>query len=274
MLRAWLRLARYLLLAGRFAELYWPYLVAVVVGAGLAWTSANAASDYTKGGWEFHLEQRAWGLDLHFHHWYYGIPLLALALVLVDTRPIFAVFLFVFGQALSAHSYHNENGIPSIFEGGATLAVPAFVYWPVASLLAALFTFFVVRAHEWLAIQASTEEASLSYRADRDACDAAFAALADWGRAEFERETAPEPLRDVRTASFSRLERGLRGIWELHCASRPVGDGTFLLTVRVRHMATATKTDRLVELLSLADERVRPYARPVVTPEEATAPSE
>jgi hypothetical protein len=262
--------ARYALLAVRFARLYWRYLAAVLAGASLAWLAANAASDYTRGGWEFHLEQRAWGLDLHFHHWYYGVPLLAVAVALLDTRPVLAVFLFVFGQALSAHSYQNEGGIPSIFQGGATLVVPAFLYWPVASLLAALFTFFVVRSHEWLAIQASTEEASQTYRAGPEACDAALAALAEWARGEFERETSTAAPDGARSASFSRIELGMRGLWELHCAALPVGDGTFLLTVRVRHMSRANRTRRLLEFLTRADERVRPFAEPVFSPAAAS----
>jgi hypothetical protein len=257
------RIARYLLLAGRFATLYWSYVAAAVGGAALAWVLADAASDYTQGGWELHLEQRAWGLDLHFHHWYYGIPLLALAFTLLDTRPVGSVFVFVFGMALSAHSFHNEGGIPSIFEGGPTLAVPDFLYWPIASLLAALFTFFVVRSHEWLAIQAASEEAAASYVADREACDAAFEALAAWGRAEFDAETARRERRAVRVASFSRLERHVRGIWELHCATRPVGDGRFLLTVRVVHMAPSRRTAELVGLIERADELVSPFAAPV-----------
>ena len=259
------RVVRYVLLAGRFAELYWTYVAAVVIGAALSWVLADAASDYTEGGWELHLEQRAWGLDLHFHHWYYGIPLLAIAFTLLDTKPVGSVFVFVFGMALSAHSFHNEGGIPSIFENGATLAVPDYLYWPVASLLAALFTFFVVRSHEWLAIQSASEEAAASYVAGREACDAAFEALSAWGRTEFDTETAHREPRAVRVASFSRLERRVRGIWELHCSTRPVGDGRFLLTVRVVHMAPRRSTARLVEMLARADELVGPFAEPFTT---------
>lgn len=258
------RVVRYAILAVRFAALYWRYFVAVVVGATLAWSLAGEVSDYTRGGWELHLEQRAWGLDLHFHHWYYGVPLLAIAVALLDTRPVFAVFLFVFGQALSAHSYHNEGGIPSIFQGGRTLAVPAFLYWPISSLLAALFTFFVVRSHEWLAARAATEEASATYRAGDAACAEAFDALAEWARAEFDRETAGAAASGARSASYSRLESNIRGIWELHVASVPVGDGTSLLTVRARHVAATSQPSRLLAFLEDADARVRPFAEPVL----------
>jgi hypothetical protein len=268
------RIARYLLLAGRFAALYWSYLAAVVAGAALAWLLADAASDYTRGGWELHLEQRAWGLDLHFHHWYYGIPLLAVAFALIDDRPIASVFLFVFGMALSAHSYHNERGIPSIFEGGATIVVPDFAYWPIASLLAALFTFFVVRAHEWLTIRATSEEAGASYVATRVACAEAFDALSTWGREAFDIETAKSGRRGARAASFSRLEAGARGIWELHFATRPIGEEMGLLTVRVVHMAPVPRTARLVELVEAANALVRPYAAPVGGDAPAVVPDE
>jgi hypothetical protein len=270
--RAWRRAARYVLLAGRFAELYWRYALAAVVGAWLAWVLADAASDYTRGGWELHLEQRAWGLDLHFHHWYYGIPLLVIAVVLLDDRPVLAVFVFVFGMALSAHSYHNEGGVPSLLEGGATLAIPAYLYWPLASLASALFTFFVVRSHEWLALQAAVEEAAATYRATHDRAADAFAALTAWGREEFDRETASATVRGARTASYSRLDREMRGIWELHCTSMRVDEATTLVTVRVRHMASRSRASDLLGMLALAHERVTPFAEHAVSSDRPTAP--
>ena len=69
--------------------------------------------------------------------------------------------------------------------------------------------------------------------------------------------------RGARAASFSRLESGARGIWELHFATRPIGDGMGLLTVRVVHMAPVPRTARLVELVEAANALVRPYAAPV-----------
>ena len=44
---------------------------------------ASSVSDYTKGGWEVHFIERGIGLNLHFHHWYYGIPLGLLAFALI-----------------------------------------------------------------------------------------------------------------------------------------------------------------------------------------------
>ena len=228
--------ASYLLLAERFVELYWPYVAAAVGGAALSWLTADAASDYTKGGWELHVQQRAWGLDLHVHHWYYGLPLLAIAFLLLDTRPVLSVFVFVFGQSLAAHSYHNERGIPSIFEGGATLAVPPFIYWPVASLLVALFTFFVVRAHEWLTLSAEREEAAASYVTDAVGAAAALDAVDAWARVEFDRAETATTKRGVRTASYTRLDAGTRGLWELLCGATPLDGDRRLLTVRVLHV--------------------------------------
>ncbi len=261
------RVASYLVLAGQFTWLYWRYVAAALAGASLAWLLAGAASDYTRGGWEFHLEQRAWGLDLHFHHWYYGVPLLGVAVAILDSSPVTSVFVFIFGQALSAHSYHNEGGIPSLFEGGHTLAVPAFVYWPAASLLAALFTFFVVRSHEWLAVRASSEEASVSFTATRDACVLAFDALTAWARSEFEREKTSASSSGDRSASFSRLEENIRGIWELHCASREIDDDECLVTVRIRHMALTRNPQRMLAFLGQANECVRPFAEPLFSAE-------
>jgi hypothetical protein len=258
--RALLHVARivgsYLLLAKRFVELYWRYVAAAVGGSALSWLTADAASDYTKGGWEFHIQQRAWGLDLHVHHWYYGLPLLAVAFLLLDTRPILSVFVFVFGQSLAAHSYHNEHGIPSIFQGGETIAVPPFIYWPVASLLVALFTFFVVRAHEWLTLSAEREEAAASYVTDAASAAAALDAIDAWARTEFDRAETATTKRGVRTASYSRLDAETRGIRELLCGATPLDGDRRLLTVRVLRVPLRGD-DALLDLLARVDGIVK-----------------
>lgn len=250
----------YLVFARRFVTLYWRYLLAVAGGAAGAWLSADAVSDYTRGGWELHIEQRAWGLDLHVHHWYYGLPLLALAFVLIDRRPVAAVFTFVLGQSVAAHSYYNEGGIPSIVEGGATIAVPPFVYWPLASLLVGLFTFFVVRAHEWLVLSAEREEAAQSYLLEADDAGPAIAALHAWAAGAFDRRVAG--MRDgSRVGTFSTLESQARGLWELRYRATPFDDGRVLLTVRIEHFPHRHESRRLLELLSEADGALRAACR-------------
>jgi hypothetical protein len=256
--------ASYLVLARRFTVLYWQYVAAVLAACAIAWLSADAASDYTRGGWELHFEQRAWGLDLHIHHWYYGLPLLVIAFVLLHLRPVASVFSFVMGQALAAHSYHNEGGIPSIIEGGGVVAVPAFVYWPIASLLVALFTFFVVRSHEWLALSAEREEAAATYLADCAGCERALIALDQWGLEEFDRAAVRRGRGGIRTVTFTRLERNARGLWELQYAATPYDDGRMLLTVRIQHLPYRAESERLLVLLNHADVLVRPFAAPVI----------
>jgi hypothetical protein len=257
-------LASYTVLARRFATLYWRYLAAVAGAAAFAWLSSDAASDYTRGGWELHFEQRAWGLDLHVHHWYYGLPLLAIAFALLHRRPVASVFIFVFGQAVAAHSYHNEGGIPSIVEGGDVLAVPAFVYWPVASLLVAVFTFFVVRAHEWLALSAEREEAAITYLAASGDCGRAIAALDRWGSEEFQQAVVRSGRDGIRAVSYTRVEKHARGIWELQYATSPYDDGRLLLTVRILHLPYRAESHHLLELLEKADGIVRAFAAPVI----------
>jgi len=57
----------------------------LVASAIFGWLAANSVSDYTKGGWEIHFIQRGIGLNLHFHHWYYSIPLGLLAFAIIES---------------------------------------------------------------------------------------------------------------------------------------------------------------------------------------------
>ena len=57
----------------------------LVASAIFGWLAAHSVSDYTKGGWEIHFIQRGIGLNLHFHHWYCGIPLGLLAFAIIES---------------------------------------------------------------------------------------------------------------------------------------------------------------------------------------------
>ncbi len=113
-------LLEYGLLLKRFALRYGPSVATLTAAAIIGWSVANGVSNYTNGGWELHIERRfneQIQVNIHFHHWYYGIPLFVIALLLIEVKTLLSTFVFGLGQSLSAHSFINEGGIPSIFEG-------------------------------------------------------------------------------------------------------------------------------------------------------------
>ena len=104
------RLFQYWLLVRRFAIRYGPAVIVLAASAVIGWVVANRVSDYTQGGWEIHFKDRATGLDIHFHHWYYGLPLYLMAFALIEWNDLVSIFIFGLAQAISAHSFVNEGG--------------------------------------------------------------------------------------------------------------------------------------------------------------------
>jgi hypothetical protein len=89
-----MRLKQYWLLLARFSRRCGPAVLTLLVAAVLGWLAANGVSDHTKGGWEIHFIERGIGLNPHFHHWYYGIPLGLIAFAIIEWNAIVSIFLF------------------------------------------------------------------------------------------------------------------------------------------------------------------------------------
>src|SRR5512135_3127783 len=174
------RVAQDWFLLVRFTRRYGMAMLALIASAVIGWGIANSVSDYTKGGWEIHFIQRGIGLNLHFHHWYYGIPLGLLAFALIEWNATVSIFLFGLGQTLAAHSFINEHGIPSIVEGGATWQISPEIYFPIVTALALLYAFFIIRRQEWLLRAKEREEISESYLCLKERTAEVLVCLNDW----------------------------------------------------------------------------------------------
>lgn len=227
-----------LLLLRKFLRRHGPLLIVLVLAALTGWVGASSVSDYTSGGWELHFQRRfgqAILVNIHIHHWYYGIPLYAAALLLLRAQPLASVFAFAFGQSLAAHSFVNEGGIPSIVEGGPTWRIAPEVYLPIVTTLCLLYGFFLVRREEWLGRERERERIVASYLAPLDGGRDVLARIDEWAKQRF-------PHKRLHYDGESRIwyaewrgPSGADGEWQLHVTATPFSGAHALWVVSLEH---------------------------------------
>lgn len=264
------RLAQDWFLLARFTRRYGTALLALVASAVIGWSIANSVSDYTKGGWEIHFIQRGIGLNLHFHHWYYGIPLGLLAFALIEWNSIVSIFLFGLGQTLAAHSFINEHGIPSIIEGGETWRISPEIYFPIVTALALLYAFFIIRREEWLNRAKEREEISESYLCPRARMNEVLQCLDDWAaRYLTHKKTHLDKDTHIEYSHWHALDRAANGEWQLDYVVSPFDDGLNLLVVRLQHVPVEGRAGELDDRIAEMDAALKPLAQPAVAGPEA-----
>jgi hypothetical protein len=270
-------LFRFGFLLKRFSARYGPAIATLMLAAIIGWTIANGVSNYTHGGWELHIERRfnqTIEVNIHFHHWYYGIPLLLLAFALIEFKTLASTFAFGLGQALSAHSFINEGGIPSIIEGGATWRVPPEIYFPIVTALSILFAFFLIRREEWLQRAKEREEITASYLGKRAETDTTLAQVDVWARGHFTRKKIH---RDADTqilyGEWSALDREHRGEWQMHYTVMPFDPQTSLWVFRIEHIPLVGRVGLVDDWIQELDQVVKAMLQPVIL-RDVAAPQE
>lgn len=257
------RVLQYGLLLIRFARRYGPAVVILIASAVIGWNFANGVSDYTRGGWEIHFIERGIGLNIHFHHWYYGVPLYVLALALIEWNATVSIFIFGLGQTLAAHSFVHEGGIPSIIEGGETWRLSPEIYFPIATALALLYAFFLLRREEWLNRAREREEIAASYFYRKAQSKDIWERLDHWAskylthqRRYLDRET------NIEYGEWRALDQ--TNEWQLHYVSSPFDDELHLLVIRIEHIPLQGRMGKLDAWIRELDAVLRPLAQPAV----------
>jgi hypothetical protein len=259
-----IRLQQYWLLLIRFTRRYGPAIAILAASALIGWAAANGVSDYTKGGWEIHFIERGIGLNLHFHHWYYGIPLGVIALLLISWNTNVSIFLFGLGQTLAAHSFINEGGIPSIIEGGATWHVPTEIYFPLVTAFALLYAFFLIRREEWLYRAKEREEIAISYFYPATQTPHVLERLNNWAKRNFESGKQHQD-RDTNIiyGQWVALDRP-NAEWQLHYTAAPFDSELNLLIVRLEHIPLQGRAGKLDDWLAELDNELKPLVQSVI----------
>jgi hypothetical protein len=256
----------YGVLLAKFIDRYGLAVLALIASALIGWLVANGVSDYTKGGWELHIQQRALGINIHFHHWYYGIPLGLVALLLIKKQATLSIFLFGLGATLSTHSFINEMGIPSIIEGGETLRVPAVIYLPAVTLFCALYAFFIIRREEWLVRAKERDELAVTYFVDNVQVASTLAALDAWSDQHFgHKRLHHDRWTDIRYCYWSQVDRDLRGEWQLHWSCAPFDEQSQVLVIKLQHVPMVGRKGTLDEWLLEVHKLLKPTARLALT---------
>ena len=257
----------------KFANRYGLAVAALVVSAWLGWWIANSVSDYTNHGWELHIRQPNLGVDIHFHHWYYGIPLGLVALLLIPRQATLSIFLFGLGAALSTHSFVNEGGIPSLIEGGATWRIPIEVYLPLVTLFSALYAFFIVRREEWLVRSREREEMAMTYVSHNDHVRAAIDTLDEWARAHFTKKRMYfDRWTHIEYGYYRALDRSLRGEWQLHYTAAPFDELSHLLVIKLQHIPMIGRKGTLDEWLEEIHALLKPHASLILSEDRVIDP--
>ena len=234
----------------KFVDRYGLAIAALISSALIGWLVANGVSDYTKGGWELHIQQRALGVNIHFHHWYYGIPLGLIALLLIHKQTTLSIFLFGLGATLSTHSFINEHGIPSIFEGGETLRVPAELYLPAVTMLCVLYAFFIIRREEWLVRAKERDELAVTYFVDNAQVAQTLETLDGWSESHFgRRRFHRDRWTDIRYCYWNQVDRDLRGEWQLHWNCAAFDELSHVLVIKLQHVPMIGRKGTLDEWL-------------------------
>lgn len=263
-------LQHYWLLVQRFARRYGVAVLILVAAAFIGWTVASSVSNYTRGGWEMHFIERGIGLNIHFHHWYYGIPLGLLAFATIEWNANVSIFLFGLGQTLAAHSFINEHGIPSIIEGGPTLPVPPEVYFPTVTALSMLYAFFLIRREEWLVRAREREEIAVSYLCPKAFTGQILEHLEGWASKYFaHKRVQVDKDTGIEYAAWRVLDREARGEWQLHYTLSPFDDQLQLLVIRLAHIPLQGRAGQLDEMIREVDAAVQPLAQPAIGGPEA-----
>lgn len=284
------RVLRYVYLLERFARRYGWTLLVLALAAIVGWTLANSVSNYTHGGWEIHFEQRFNErvlINIHFHHWYYGLPLYLIAFLLIDWNINVSTFLFGFGQALAAHSYINEGGIPSILEGGPVWRLGPEIYFPLVTALAMLYAFFLVRREEWLTRAREREELAITYLVPRAKRDQVMEKLNTWARRHFTKQrVSQDKEKETLYGEWRALDREARGEWQMHYVLTPFDTRDTVLVIRFEHIPLQGRLglldDWLQELDLMLDDDVEPVishsdrapAAPTPQPTPAEGPAQ
>jgi hypothetical protein len=249
----------------KFANRYGLAIGALVFSALLGWWVANSVSDYTNHGWELHIRQPNLGVDIHFHHWYYGIPLGLIALLLIPRQATLSIFLFGLGASLSTHSFVNEGGIPSLMEGGPTWRIPIEIYLPFVTLFSALYAFFIVRREEWLVRSREREEIAMTYMTPNDHMQAALATLDEWGKAHFNKKRMYfDRWTHIEYGYFRALDREHHGEWQMHYTAAPFDDISHLLVIKLQHIPMIGRKGTLDEWLEEINALLKPHAHVVL----------
>ena len=259
------RAQQYWLLLIRFTRRCGPAVLTLGASAVIGWLAANSVSDYTQGGWEIHFIERGIGLNLHFHHWYYGLPMYLIAFAIIESNTTVSIFLFGLGQTLSAHSFINEGGIPSIIEGGATWQIPSQIYFPLVTVLALLYAFFLIRREEWLTRAKEREEISESYLCLKVRTAEVVQHLDDWAakylthkKRHLDKDTG------IQYGHWHALDSDARGEWQLDYVVSPFDDQLNLLVVRLQHIPLEGRAGELDDRIREMDAALQPLVVPAV----------
>lgn len=257
-----------LLTLKRFAWRFGPSIATLIVAAVIGWVVANSVSNYTHGGWELHMERRFNDqilFNIHFHHWYYGIPLFLIALILIQVNAMASTFLFGLGQALSAHSFINEHGIPSIIEGGTTWAVPPEIYFPIVTALSVLYAIFLIRREEWLARAREREEIAASYLGPRAQIQATFENVDQWARRHFtKKKLQHDSDTQIWYGEWRGLDDGQNGEWQIHYTVTPYEPDTVLWVFSLEHIPIKGSVGLIDDWMHELDDAIGPALEPIL----------
>jgi hypothetical protein len=269
------RAVEYWLLLARFSRRYGPAVLTLFLSVIIGWLAASSVSDYTKGGWEIHFIERGIGLNLHFHHWYYGLPLGLLAFAVIELSPNVSIFLFGLGQTLAAHSFINEGGIPSIVEGGATWRIAPEVYFPFVTAFALLYAFFIIRREDWLVRAREREEISESYLCPKARTDDVIQRLDDWAEKYLtHKKQHTDADTNIQYGHWHTLDAMTNSEWQLDYVISPFDDQLNLLVVRLVHIPLKGRASDLADRIRELDAVLKPLAQPVIGgPQAAGTPS-
>jgi hypothetical protein len=257
-----------LLTLKRFARRYGPSVVLLIVAAVIGWAAANSVSNYTNGGWEMHIERRFNDqtlINIHLHHWYYGIPLFFIALFLIQVNAMASTFVFGLGQALSAHSFINEHGIPSIIEGGTTWAVPPEIYFPIVTAFSVLYAIFLIRREEWLARAREREEIAASYLGPRARIRETFGQVDEWARRHFtKKKLQHDPDTQIWYGEWRGLDAGQNGEWQIHYTVTPYEPDTVLWVFSLEHIPIKGSVGLIDDWMHELDDALGPGLQPLL----------
>ena len=275
--RAWkTEVIQDLLVLRRFALRYAPSLITLAAAAVVGWLFASSVSNYTHGGWELHIERRfqqTIEVNIHFHHWYYGIPLFLISLLLIQVNSTASNFVFGLGQSLAAHSYINEHGIPSIIEGGPTWNVPPEVYFPIVTALSLLYAFFLIRREEWLARAREREEVALSYVGNGSDLDEIIARVDEWARKRMtKRILRHDADNHIWYGQWRGLDAEHRGEWQLNYTITPFDPGEVLWVFRLDHIPMTGSVGLIDEWLHELDDVVHDKLQAILLHELSPSP--
>lgn len=259
------RAAHYALLVFRFSRRYGVAMLALIASAIIGWALASGVSDYTNGGWELHIVERSLDLNIHFHHWYYGLPLYLLAFAIIEWSATLSIFLFGLGQTLAAHSFINERGIPSIIEGGPVWHLVPEIYFPISTALALFYAFFIVRREEWLLRAREREEIATSYLFRRTDVDDIRGRLDHWaGRYLANRKERVDRDTNIIYGEWRAIDREERGEWQFHYVISRFDEVLDLLVVRLEHIPLEGRAGEMDNWIQELDDALKAIAQPAV----------